>query len=211
MRGWKELAAAQAKRQLVGPRHCSGEVYGVVAEREYPGTSWEGSPSCASSGRDELPHHIGPGRTPRVLLSPMQVPHGSVLWRRQHESGRCGLREYGSASTARLLHPGRAGCPRLQVSLEWRLVWYSRCSCQPWGQIIECVLDKTSGTLWCPILMASKGCVSIPGWDGEHIDAVVISAILAGRWLHVQGSSAPGCTVVQNGSPHLLARHRGLS
>ena len=130
-----------------------------------------GSLSRDSSGRDELPPCARSDRTLRILLSPMQVPHGCILWRRQHESGRCGLREYGSASTARLLHPGRAGCPGLQVILGWRLARYSRRFCQPWGQVIECMLDKTSGTLRCPILMASKGCFSIPGC---HINAVVM-------------------------------------
>lgn len=69
-------------------------------------------------------------------LSPMQVPHGRILWWRQHESGRCGLREHGAAASARLFHPGRAGCPGLQVSSRWRLVWCSRHSCQPWGQVV---------------------------------------------------------------------------
>lgn len=88
------------------------------------------------------------------------------------------------------------------------LAWYSRYSCQLWGQIIEYTLDKTLGTLWCPILTASKGCFTI---SGCHINAVVIKAILAWHWLHVQGCSAPGRMMAQNGSPGLLTSCRGLT
>lgn len=50
---------------------------------------------------------------------------------------------------------------RASGELGLELPWHCSCSCQqtqqkPCGQITEGMLDRTLGTLWCPILMASR-------------------------------------------------------
>lgn len=61
------------------------------------------------------------------------------------------------------------------MSSGWSLPWHSSCCCQqsqqkPWGWITEGMVDRTLGTLWCSILVASKDDTIL----GCHINAVVI-------------------------------------
>lgn len=86
-RGWRALAAAQAELRPAGLGPAP-EGFAVWLQRECTGARCGEPAPCLEQWGRAAPV---PRRTPSLLLSPLQVPHGRVLRRGQHEGGRRGL------------------------------------------------------------------------------------------------------------------------